>query len=703
MNWKRLVRALSAISMLTALGCGGANLATNDGTEGQQAAVNNVNASSSPASFVGEPLPVKVAVMSQCPYAAKSLTALLPVIEQLGPHVDFELIHVGRENEGVLTSMHGPTEVVGDVLQLCAARYGAPGAWLQFVRCQMTEFREIPENWQGCARQAQIPPDALCRCVEGGEGAALLRASFAAAAEREARGSPTFFFGDQTYRGGRSAEAFTRELCRRIDNRAPLCANVPPQPQAEVILVTDSRCAHSECRREVVEPALLEALHGGVPRVVDARSPEGQAILSETGVRVVPTAFVLQDAQLDGDQQSQLRRWRRLGRYYVHDIGRFDPTLGTWSELPTVEVTVLNDRRCKSRECGATERFESFVRRSISKVQVTNVDYDSPEGRALWQRLKAHRAASASPPERELGLPLATYSKGVEQYPEFFNRLRRRLVEAEEGYYFQLGPWNPEAEVCDNGVDDDGDRRVDCHDSDCQSTLGCRPEKSKQLRLFIMAHCPYSLKVINAMGSVLQHFDRNRGAIDFRLDFVGQVGDDGQLSSMHGTDELEEDLRLICVQRHYPQSYQFMDYVLCRAQDVRSDQWQQCVRSPLDVDVIRQCAQGPEGQRLLRQSFQNAKALGFRGTPSWLLNNRLVMEGREPEAIVQEYCAENPEPECNRPVAVEQPSAAIAASPSPGQAPPLPDAGGLAGPPANNAPSLAGQQLVLPGCQAQNF
>lgn len=38
-----------------------------------------------------------------------------------------------------------------------------------------------------------------------------------------------------------------------------------------------------------------------------------------------------------------------------------------------------------------------------------------------------------------------------------------------------LTPGPPPAEVCDNGLDDDGDRRTDCQDPDCLATPGCDP------------------------------------------------------------------------------------------------------------------------------------------------------------------------------------------------------------------------------------
>jgi glutaredoxin len=238
-------------------------------------------------------------------------------------------------------------------------------------------------------------------------------------------------------------------------------------------------------------------------------------------------------------------------------------------------------------------------------------------------------------------------SKDIELEEDAYSRLKKRLVDVGDEYLYQLGSWDPEAEICDNNIDDDNDNRPDCEDPDCAEQLSCRPEKSRQLTVFVMSQCPYGVKVLDAMEEVLANFNRDRSKIDFRVEFVGTVSD-GELSSMHGDDEVAEDLRQICAQRYYGHRYQFMDYILCRNDNIRSQEWEDCARGGISADVIRRCAEGPEGQMLLRESFERAKALGFRGSPTWLLNNRYEMGGRDPETIKNEFCAQNELPECSR-------------------------------------------------------
>jgi len=296
------------------------------------------------------------------------------------------------------------------------------------------------------------------------------------------------------------------------------------------------------------------------------------------------------------------------------------------------------------------DRFESFIKKQIPNANITRIDYSMPDGNALWQRLKV--AVPAAPPpksgtRRPLGLPVALFAKNVEDEPEAFNRLEKRFINLGDEYLFQLGPWDPESEICDNSRDDDGDGSADCDDSDCRGTKACRSEVPRSLKVYVMSQCPYGVRVLNSMESVLANFGRDRSKINFRVEFIGRTESDGTLYSMHGAAEVEEDLRQICAQHHYPDNYSFMEYILCRNKNIRSADWRSCVRAPLDAYVIQECADGGEGRRLLIESFEEASTLGIKGSPTWLLNNRYEMRGRDSESIKSDFCERNSLPECS--------------------------------------------------------
>jgi serine/threonine-protein kinase len=311
-------------------------------------------------------------------------------------------------------------------------------------------------------------------------------------------------------------------------------------------------------------------------------------------------------------------------------------------EPASIPVRILVDQRCKTRECGSVERFESLIRREVPGAEITRIDVQTLEGMALWRHLKIVAADAPRPAGsgRPFGLPLALFGSTIEQ-AGYYSRLSSRMIRVGDEHMFQLGSWDPESEICDDLIDNNGDDRVDCQDPGCEASKVCRPEQPRKLSVFVMSQCPFAIKVLDGMDAVLTRFGRDRSRLDFRIEFIGRVQDDGAFYSMHGQGEVDEDLRMACAQHYYGGGYAFMDYVLCRNRDFRSPEWRSCVHPPLDASVIQECAEGPEGRTLLRESFGLARSLEITGSPTWLLNNRYDMQGREPDAISAAYCERN--------------------------------------------------------------
>ena len=130
------------------------------------------------------------------------------------------------------------------------------------------------------------------------------------------------------------------------------------------------------------------------------------------------------------------------------------------------------------------------------------------------------------------------------------------------------------------------------------------------------------------------------------MQFIGLAREGGELASLHGEAEVEEDLRWACAQHLDPRGYRFVDFVACRARDRGEDGWERCVPEGLDGRAIRACAEGPLGRRLVAESFELARALGITASPSWLLNNRWPMQARTRREMLDAFCEHNALPEC---------------------------------------------------------
>jgi glutaredoxin len=587
-------------------------------------------------------------VMSQCPYGVKVVQAITPVARKLGNRFKLNLQYIGRIEGDELTSMHGESEVAGNKLQLCVHEHGNTEQWLDFLDCQNENWRRIPTGWEQCAEQARVDVAAVRTCYEGAEGTRLLRASYEASDTAGARGSPTIFVGGERYSGGRAEADFARAICAQYEGGQPAyCSDIPAPPQVPVTVLADRRCDRPECDTDRQLAGLKARIPGAKVTNVDYSSDRGRELFEQAGVKMLPAILIGREIQQDREAFKMIAQSsKRQGDMFVQTVGRFDPVAGAWVERPEVPIQFLVDARCKTRECEGAMRFEAFIKRQVPQAKITTIDWADEGAPALWKRVAAAMEDVPEAERRPAGLPLALFGAAIEQEEEAFSRLERRFVKVGDEFMFQLGRWDPTAEICDNEADDDGNRLADCADPSCAEQMVCRPEKARQLSAFVMSQCPYGVQVLNAMEEVLSNFGRDRSKIDFRIEFVGQVREGGELSTMHGEAELAENLREACAQRHYPNNYAFMDYVLCRNKNIRSNEWRSCVQEGMDAEVIERCAEGEEGRDLMTKSFNLANSLGFTGSPSWLLNNRHTINGRDPESIKTEFCERNEQPEC---------------------------------------------------------
>jgi len=207
------------------------------------------------------------------------------------------------------------------------------------------------------------------------------------------------------------------------------------------------------------------------------------------------------------------------------------------------------------------------IEHGVESARFEQLDYTSDEGRRLYETLaaealeaRATQGVEPTPGEPPFTLPLIVFGESLTESTNFFAVSRQYLEQVGERYVLVAGAWDPTIEICDNEVDDDGDQLTDCQDPQCQEQRQCRPEKQRRLDLFVMSQCPFGAQVVEVLPAVLDHFGRNRSKIDLSVRFIGSADEEGELSSMHGPAEVEEDLRQVCVQQLYQQRYLFADF-----------------------------------------------------------------------------------------------------------------------------------------------
>ena len=271
---------------------------------------------------------VELYVMSQCPYGVMALDAILPAVEKLGSGVNLKIDYIGQKKpDGTLESMHGPNEVEGDILQLCAGSLAKEKQYA-FIGCLNKNWRTIPKDWEACAEEAGLDVQAMKACKDGAEGKKLLAESFDRSAKAGAQGSPTIKLAGSDYRGGRKTADFMRGICGAFGDKAKpaACNDIPKPPEVTVTAITDKRC--KECNADEIVTSLKDVFPGLKPKILDWSDDEAKTIAKDAEIKLLPA--VLFDDSIDKDKEGaqHMARWLQpAGKYKSLRLGaEFDPT-----------------------------------------------------------------------------------------------------------------------------------------------------------------------------------------------------------------------------------------------------------------------------------------------------------------------------------------------------------------------------------------
>jgi glutaredoxin len=232
-------------------------------------------------------------VMSKCPYGAEALRAARRVVSQLGQSVELSLDYIVEHKGGRFDSLHGQSEVTGNIQQLCAIKYHSRDKWLKFIDCVSEDFQAIPSNYETCAVQAKLDKGKMKTCVDGKEGKLLLTASAKRARALNAQGSPTIYIDGRPHAGGRSSSDLVYGACMAIQKGAPaLCTKLPKPIVVKAVLIEDKRCKERSCDEFGIkmQPAIRARFFPGLSvERLDWSSPRAQALYKRLGLTALPS------------------------------------------------------------------------------------------------------------------------------------------------------------------------------------------------------------------------------------------------------------------------------------------------------------------------------------------------------------------------------------------------------------------------------
>lgn len=190
-----------------------------------------------------------------------------------------------------------------------------------------------------------------------------------------------------------------------------------------------------------------------------------------------------------------------------------------------------------------------------------------------------------------------------------------------------------------------------------------------QVQLFVMSFCPYGNQAEELMMPVIELL-KDKANIELHYVIYSNYRDGGpnycldkenKYCSMHGIQELNQDVREFCVQKY--QKDKFWSFVKeinknCSAKDVDSC-WENIAKKVgLNTQQIKTC-QKDEALRILAQEVKLNEKYGIEGSPQLVINEAEYQGSRSSEAYKQAICsAFNSQPkECSETLSNEGGSA----------------------------------------------
>lgn len=156
--------------------------------------------------------------------------------------------------------------------------------------------------------------------------------------------------------------------------------------------------------------------------------------------------------------------------------------------------------------------------------------------------------------------------------------------------------------------------------------------ETPMLTAFVVAKCPYGLQMQRLLKKTIDELPQIAGNLEVR--YIGSI-ENGKVTSMHGEEEAQENLKQICIREEQKDKY--WNYVSCYMQEGKSDE---CLKTAgIDADGLSSCLSDQnKGLKYAKVDFDLANKLNISSSPTLLLNDKQTVSefdfgGRIPNAI----------------------------------------------------------------------
>ncbi len=316
-----------------------------------------------------------------------------------------------------------------------------------------------------------------------------------------------------------------------------------------------------------------------------------------------------------------------------------------YKEDAAFDVIVLNDKEC-GEACDSTAILTT-TKQYFMGANFKELDVSDPEAQELIENLGLEK------------VPAYLFEPNVEETHMWQNTQISSSFE-KKGQFWKL---MDQATGATHWIDKEAREAYEAEQAAKFEKYGINLNDGKpSVNLMIMSQCPYGISAFDAMRPVIDLFGNK---IDFHLDYIAKLMQDGTFNSLHGQPEVEENIRQLCAMDIAPekameyiscQNAKYNEFIDCEYNRQEPDcvnemaNWQSCAEEAgIDVEELRECSEGEQGAELFSESIEVSNVFKATGSPTLMLEGEAYQGARTPAAFQAAICSlfeEQPE-ECS--------------------------------------------------------
>lgn len=269
-----------------------------------------------------------------------------------------------------------------------------------------------------------------------------------------------------------------------------------------------------------------------------------------------------------------------------------DPFLISFGKIGKVSLIVIEDTSCSFCKI---DSIKEALEQTFKFLEIKKVSSESEEGKEI---IKEQRISA---------LPAFIFNSDITKDKNGQEFLNRKIVEKGEKEKYLLNK-----------------------DLLANISFFARDIKDRKLDLFVMSGCPFGMEAENTIISYLK--DNPGKNINLEVHYILDSDEGGNLRSLHGEKEVQEDLRQIIVQKYY--NDKFFSYLLVKNKNKSFEEAASEVG--LNVKEIDEKVKN-EGTNLVKEDISLTKDLGVSASPTIIWQNKFLLKNISQIAEIEEF------------------------------------------------------------------